>query len=407
MNILVCNRGSSTLKSSLFVLPDGTLPSSAPAPEWEARLDWTGSPEGVHLQALGAGSKVDTLLEKTEDSALVARMLETLWSGTTQVLEHTRDINAVGHRVVHGGADYSQRVRITPEVKRAVARLSRFARVHNPANLQGIEAVEAVLGAAVPQFAVFDTAFHSHLALPVSVYPGPYAWFERGIRRYGFHGTSHRYCARRAAELLGRSEKGLRLVICHLGSGCSLAAVADGRSVDTTMGFTPLEGLMMGTRSGSLDPGILIHLLREEGMSPEDLDELLNTRSGLLGISGVSSDMRAVLDARDQGNSRAALAVDMFVHRLRAAIGQMLASLGGADALVFTAGIGENCEYIRARACEDFLFLGMCLDPGRNARDPADEDIATPESRMRILVIRTQENWEIARECHRYLRPAH
>jgi acetate kinase len=232
-----------------------------------------------------------------------------------------------------------------------------------------------------------------------AIYPGPYEWWEQEIRRYGFHGVSHQYCTARAAEMLGRDMKDLRLVTCHLGNGCSLAAVRGGRSVNTTMGFTPLAGLMMGSRSGSVDPGVLLHLLRLPNYTVDELDRLLNQKSGLEGISGVSSDMRDILAAMAQGNPRAQLAFDTYVHSLRSHIGAMIASLGGLDALVFTAGVGEHAAPVRAAACEAFAFLGLKLDLEKNAQSRLDWDIAAADSTVRVLVIHTEEDWEIAREC--------
>ncbi|MFZ0636963.1 MAG: acetate/propionate family kinase, partial [Candidatus Acidiferrales bacterium] len=232
-----------------------------------------------------------------------------------------------------------------------------------------------------------------------SIYPGPYDWAKRGIRKFGFHGINHQYCSERAAQLLGKDLSTLKLVTCHLGNGCSLAAIRGGRSVDTTMGFTPLDGLMMGTRSGSVDPGILTYLLREDGTDGAALDETLNAKSGLLGISGISGDMREIVAAMKSGNERAKLAFDMFAHRLRSGIGSMLAALNGIDALVFTAGIGENSPEVRAAACSQFTFLGLGLDPTKNATLHSDQDIATLESRVRVLIVHAQEDWAIARDC--------
>jgi acetate kinase len=261
-------------------------------------------------------------------------------------------------------------------------------------------AVEKAFG-AVLQVAVFDTSFHRRLPLAAAVYPGPYEWFTRGIRRYGFHGVNHQYCAERAAKLLGADWRTLKLVICHLGSGCSLAAVRGGQSVDTTMGFTPLDGLMMGSRPGSLDPGILTYLLRQGQLTGEQLDDVLNTKCGLRGISGISGDMRLILAARKEGHQRAQLAFDIYVHRLQSAIGGMVAVLGGLDALVFTAGIGEHAPEVRAAACSNLGFLGLRLDPERNAQSPPDEDIARPDSPVRVLIVRAGEDWAIAGACFR------
>jgi len=299
---------------------------------------------------------------------------------------------------VHGGKDLVTATAITPEVKSAIAQMSVFAPLHNRAELDGIEIIEKRVG-TVLQVAVFDTGFHSRLPDPAAVYPGPYEWLAQGIRRYGFHGINHQYCAEHTAQLLGKDLRSLRLVTCHLGNGCSLAAIRDGRSVDTTMGFTPPEGLMMGTRSGSVDPGILTYLMRRGQLTGEQLDNLLNTKSGLLGISGISGDMRQIVAAMKDGHPRAKLAFEIFVHRLQAGIGAMIAALGGIDALVFTAGIGENSPEVRAAACANFGFLGVNLDAAKNAQSSADQDISLPDSAVRVLVVRAQEDWAIARDC--------
>jgi acetate kinase len=251
--------------------------------------------------------------------------------------------------------------------------------------------------------AVFDTAFHAALDPAAYIYPGPYEWLERGVRRFGFHGISFQYATRRAAHILGHSPEELRLLICHLGNGGSLAAVRGGHSVDTTMGFTPLEGLMMGTRSGSVDPGILVYLLRHQGYSSDQLDRVLNRESGLLVISGRSGDLREVQAAADAGDARAQLAFVIYVHRLVREAGSMLAVLGGLDALVFTGGIGENSPQVREGLCRQLEFAGLRLDAARNRQNPRDQDISAADSPARILVIHAEEEWEIARECHRLL----
>jgi acetate kinase len=307
-------------------------------------------------------------------------------------------VDIIGHRVVHGGAEYRHSTIINDDVKEAIAKLAIFAPVHNPANLEGIIAAEKVFG-KVSQVAVFDTAFHAHLAPAAYTYAIPTKYTEQGIRRYGFHGISHQYCRDRAASILNRKVEDLRLITCHLGNGCSLAAIQNGQSIDTTMGFTPLEGLVMGSRSGSIDAGILIHLLRQPDMDAEKLDRLLNRESGLLGVSGISADLRPVLKAIAEGNQQAQLAFDVYVHSLRSHIGGMLASLGGLDALVFTAGVGENAPTVRAAACAGFEFLGLKLDLDKNNQRLMDVDISTADSLVRVLVIHTQEDWEIAREC--------
>ena len=403
MNILILNSGSSSQKSSLYALTSDTLPEQPPEPLWQAQIDWTHQQGMAELKVKTAqGVGLESELPSDSRFDLTLQMLQTLWSGKTQVLQ-PQAIDVVGHRVVHGGQEYQSSTLVTPEVKAAIARLATLAPAHNPANLEGIEAIEQILG-EVRQVAVFDTAFHTQMPLSAVVYPGPYEWFEQGIRRYGFHGISHQYCAQKAAQILGRDLKELRLIVCHLGNGCSLAAIRDGYSVDTTMGFTPLEGLMMGSRSGSVDPSILIHLMRQEGYTADKLDQLLNKASGLKGISGVSEDMRQITAMLAEGNPRAQLAFDIFVHRLRSCIGAMLASLGGLDALVFTAGIGENSPTIRAAACEAFEFLGLRLDSEKNACSPVGQDIAMANSAVRVLVIHTQEDWAIAQECWHFLK---
>jgi len=398
MKILVLNAGSSSQKSCLYELND-VLPDRPLQPLWEAQIDWTHQQGIAELKVKTAkGDRLEEEFSSDSRQDAISRMLETLWQGKTQVTNSLNEIDIVGHRVVHGGQDYQQSTLISADVKQAIARLSVFAPVHNPVNLEGIEAIEKILE-KVPQVAVFDTAFHAQLSPAAFVYPGPYEWLENGIRRYGFHGISHQYCARRAADILGQDLADLRLISCHLGNGCSLAAIRGGWSVDTTMGFTPLEGLMMGSRSGSIDPGILIHLLKQSDFTAEKLDGILNRNSGLKGISGVSSDLRQIGDAIAQGNQRAQLALDIYIHRLRAGIGAMLASLGGLDALIFTAGVGENSALVRAAACEAFGFIGLKLDGDKNQHSSIDRDIAAVDSAVRILVIHTQEDWEIAREC--------
>jgi len=398
MKILVLNGGSSSQKSCLYEL-NNVLPDRPLQPLWEAQIDWTHQQGIAELKVKTAkGDRLEDEFASDSRKDAISRMLETIWRGKTQTINDLKEIDIVGHRVVHGGQEYQESTLISPDVKKAIARLSVFAPVHNPVNLEGIEAIEKILG-NVPQVAVFDTAFHAQLPPAAFVYPGPYEWLENGIRRYGFHGISHQYCARRAADILGQELADLRLISCHLGNGCSLAAIREGVSIDTTMGFTPLEGLMMGSRSGSIDPGILIHLLKQSDFTAEKLDGILNRNSGLKGISGVSSDLRQIGDAIAQGNQRAQLALDIYIHRLRAGIGAMLASLGGLDALIFTAGVGENSAVVRAAACEAFGFIGLKLDGDKNQHSPLDQDIAAVDSAVRILVIHTQEDWEIAREC--------
>jgi acetate kinase len=332
-------------------------------------------------------------------------LLSTLWSGETRSIGSATEIDAVGHRIVHGGERFQDPVPLTKDVCSALANLSQFAPLHIEAELQGIKIVEDLIG-NVPQFAVFDTGFHRQMPLVAQAYPGPYEWFQNGIRRYGFHGINHQYCARRAAQLVGKDLKSLKVVTCHLGNGCSVAAIESGRSLDTTMGFTPLEGLMMGTRSGSVDPAILVFLMRQYGLNADQIDDMLNKKSGLLGISGLSGDMRDVLAGMHAGNDRAQLAFELYVHRLRTAVGGMTAVLEGLDVLVFTGGVGENSSEVRFATCKGLDFLGVTLDLRKNERPSLDADISGHESRVNVLVIRAEEDWAIAGECWKLSRAA-
>jgi acetate kinase len=398
MKVLVLNSGSSSQKSSLYEFASN-LPQHPPAPVWEGQIEWDSGHAEMTVWA-GSGPQLQSRTEAASRAAAVERLLETLWTGKARVLSAPSEIDVAGHRVVHGGQRFTQPTVITPEVKSAIAEMAAFAPLHNRAELEGIELIAKKIG-AIPQIAVFDTSFHSQLPEAAAVYPGPYDWVARGIRRYGFHGINHQYCSERAAQLLGRHLESLKLITCHLGNGCSLAAIQGGHSVDTTMGFTPLDGLMMGTRSGAVDPGILTYLMRQDNLSGHELDDLLNKQSGLLGISGISSDMREIVAAMKKGHARAKLAFEIFVHRLQSSIGAMIGVLGGLDALVFTAGIGENSPEVRAAACSTLKFAGLQLDAAKNAQPAADQDISQPESKFGVLVIRAQEDWAIARECWR------
>lgn len=402
MKILVLNAGSSSQKSCLYDMTT-TIPPLAPQPLWEGKINWTEDKNQAEITVKTAiGATLQETIVSDSPQIQFAYLLSTLIHGATQVIDDLSVIDVVGHRVVHGGQDYKEAVIITENVKQAIARLCNLAPAHNPAALAGIEAIEKSLG-NIPQVAVFDTGFHNTLPDAAAIYPIPYNFAEQGIRRYGFHGISHQYCANRAAEILGQDLLSLRIITCHLGNGCSLAAVKNGCSIDTTMGFTPLDGLMMGSRSGSIDPGILIYLWQQYNYSSEELDNMLNKLSGLRGISGISSDLRDVIAAKEQGNKRAQLAWDIYVHRLRSGIGAMLASLAGLDVLVFTAGIGEKSAEIRKAACEPWGFLGLKIDLEKNQQQPVDIDIATFDSMVRVLVVETQEDWAIAQQCYKLL----
>ena len=396
MKILVLNSGSSSQKTSLYEIGE-TLPVDPPPPLWEGKIEWKGETAVARVKNLH-GLVQQTRVKVQTRAHAVENLLETLWSGQTPPLASASEIDVVGHRIVHGGPYYEEPVQVTSQVKSAIAGASIFAPLHNVAELEGMALIEDLIG-SLPQVAVFDTGFHRKMPMEAAVYPGPYEWFTEGIRRYGFHGINHQYCAARAAQLMRRELKSLRLVTCHLGNGCSLTAIREGQSIDTTMGFTPLDGLMMGTRSGSIDPGILTYLMRQGELERYEIDELLNSKSGLLGISGISSDMREIQDAMNRGHERARLAFQIYIHRLQGGIGAMIAVLGGIDALVFSAGVGENSPEVRAATCSNLEFLGLKLDATANALPSPDEDIATPDSRVRILVIRAQEDWAIAGEC--------
>src|SRR6266516_887622 len=317
MKVLVLNSGSSSQKSSLYQM-DETLPDDPPTSLWQGKIEWRDKVAEAEIKnARGVVQKNRAKVSSRAEA--VEHLLGTLTDGDRPAVTSLTEIDVVGHRVVHGGPKYEAPVSLTPEVRAGIAKASAFAPLHNRAELEGIEIIEKLLG-RVPQVAVFDTGFHRKMPQAAAMYPGPYQWFKHDIRRYGFHGINHQYCATRAARLLGRDLNSLKLVTCHLGNGCSLAAIRDGHSIDTTMGFTPLEGLMMGTRSGSIDPGILIYLMRQKGYSADQFDEILNKKSGLKGVSDVSSDMREILSAIREGNGRARLAFDSYVHRLRSAI---------------------------------------------------------------------------------------
>ena len=373
MIVLALNTGSSSVKAALYDVTELTEQGTTP-------------PRPLWFGEQGADESVDDLVKS-------------LTRGDTPALRGLDAIDIVGHRIVHGGAALVNSVRVTADVRSTIERATEHAPEHNARALHALDDVSRLLGARVPQVAVFDTAFHITLPPAAYTYAGPFEWLARGIRRFGFHGISHRYAAHRAAHLLRRDVSALRVVTCHLGGGCSLAAVRNGRSVDTTMGFTPLDGVAMSRRSGAVDPGILIHLLRREGHSAESLDRMLNHDSGLAGLSGTSGDMREVLAAVDTGDERARLALDVYVHRIRQAIAAMAASMNGLDALVFTGGVGENAPRVRAAVCEGLAFLGIALDSATNAQTMADTVCSANDAKVAVLVVHAEENWAVAQEC--------
>lgn len=391
MSILILNAGSSTLKFALF--------NQTARDELASGLvDWRGRSDTATLTfSTPATDDKQTTVQATNYGVAVGWILDSLADNGFD-----DPIKVVGHRVVHGGTEFNRPTIIDDQVSQTLERISKLAPLHNPSALTTIDAMRNALHYAA-HVAVFDTAYFAKLPRRAIIYPVPYQWFEQyGIRRFGFHGISHAYCASRAAELLElQDDANLRLVICHLGNGCSATAVRGGQPIATTMGFTPLEGLMMGTRSGSVDPSILLHLLQQKGFNADQLDESLNRHSGLLGVSGVSSDFREVEMAAEAGNKQSQLAIDMFADRIRATIGSLAVTLGGIDALVFTAGIGEHSTTLRSRVCTGLQCLNLLLDEEKNREAAEDYDIASVNSAGRILTIRTREEQLIAREAHR------
>jgi len=396
LKILVLNAGSSSQKSRLYELGD-VLPDTPPTPLWETNADWTQEKETAKLKISTAhGQKLQREVTADSRPAVIEEMLKTLWSGETQVIAQPSDITLVGHRVVHGGPAYTESVRITPQVKEKIKQFASFAPLHNPVNLEGIEAIERVLG-NIPQVAVFDTTFHKHLPMATVVYPGPYEWFEQGIRRYGFHGISHQYCTERIGQILEEDEAHLRIINCHLGNGCSLAAIQNGASFDTTMGFTPLEGVMMGSRSGTVDPSILIYLQREKGYTADQFDQVLNKESGLKGLLG-ENDFRELLQRRTEGDERAQLAFDVYCHRLRKYVGAYLAVLESCDGIVFGGGVGEHVAEVRAAALEGLTWAGIELDPALNAAAlGGDVHIHAARAAVKVCVVSTDAEAVLAR----------
>ena len=398
MSVLVVNAGSSSLKFSLFE-------AESPDALASGLIDWTAD---RHLAesavSLRGGDIIRSRIEAPDYRAAVVHSLSFLAEKELISYHGASGVSSVGHRVVHGGTEFRESVLIDDNVKKALARLADLAPLHNPPAIEAIVATEAALP-GVPQVAVFDTAFYALLPRKSFIYPLPYEWYtDWGIRRFGFHGISHSYCVSRAAELLGRRLEDLRIVSCHLGNGCSATAIRYGIPISTTMGFTPMDGLMMGSRPGSLDPGILLYLQQQKGFSASQIEQALNHGSGLLGVSGVSSDFREVEEAASKGNDRAKLALEIYSSRVREAIGALTAAMGGIDVLIFTAGVGENSATLRASVCDGLECLGLMLDGQRNGACRPDVNIAAPQSRVQILVIHTREDLMIAREASRVIR---
>lgn len=396
MSILVFNAGSSSLKFGLF---DNNSQESLAS----GYIDWAGGDRDHAELRFSTRSKKETSTEVAvpDDHSATRCAIDALEAARQSEPQPWAPIGVIGHRVVHSGAEVSESVLIDARVKEIISRWSQLAPLHNPPAMAAIRAAETILP-NVPQVAVFDTAFCAKLPPRAYLYPVPYEWYTNwGVRRFGFHGISHQYCIQRAADILGRSLEQLRIVSCHLGGGCSAVAVQHGVPVATTMGFTTLDGLMMGTRPGSIDAGAVIYLEESCGLSSQQIHEALTYRSGLLGVSGVSPDIAQIEVAAKQGNTRAQLTLEMFADRVRSAIGALTVTMGGIDVLLFTDRVGENSPTARAMICERLECLGLRLDLRRNAECQPDCDVATAESAGRILIVRTREEWMIAREAIR------
>ena len=392
MKILVLNCGSSSVKYKLIALADNSQDILA-----EGGVEKIGLPDSF-LKFKFNGEKVTIATSMPNHNVAIRIILDNLTSEKYGCIKDFNEIDAVGHRVVHGGEKFNKSVLITDEVIAKVKECYDLAPLHNPVNIAGIEAITDILP-NVPQVGVFDTAFHQTMPAHAYMYALPYEDYEKyGVRRYGFHGTSHRYVARRACDFLGLDYENQRIITCHIGNGGSITAVKDGVSIDTSMGLTPVEGLMMGTRCGDVDPAALLYIQQKEGLDAEGMQALINKKSGVLGISGLSSDMRDIENAIEQGNERAKLALDMYEYRIIKYVGAYTAALGGVDVIVFTAGVGENQIATRERVCKQLAYLGIDFDRDKNNCRGEEVEISRPKSKVRVVVIPTDEEYMIARD---------
>ena len=391
MKVLVINAGSSSLKYQVIDMENEV----ALAQGLVERIGLDGS---KIKQKAGDGRVYEREVDMKDHAVAVEVVKEALTDPEKGIIKSLEEIGAVGHRVVHGGEQFSKSVVIDDEVKAVIKECSKLAPLHNPANLTAIEVFEAAMP-GVPMVAVFDTAFHQGMPKEAYLYALPYELYEEDhIRKYGFHGTSHKYVSYQAAKMLGRPIEELKLITCHLGNGASLAAVKGGVSVDTSMGFTPLMGVVMGTRSGLLDPAIVTYLMENKNMSIAEINNLMNKESGMLGVSGISSDFRDVYDAAENGNERAKIALDMFAYSIKKYIGLYAAVLDGADAIVFTAGVGENSGYVREKIVETLGFMGVAIDKEKNMAARGEANVSAPGAGVATLVIPTNEELMIARD---------
>lgn len=397
MKVLIINTGSSSLKYQLIDMTN----ESALA---KGVCDRIGL-EHSFLKHSKIGSDT-VVIEKDlyNHKVAVQEVLAALTDSKTGVIKSMSEIAAVGHRIVHGGEKFKDSVVIDNKVMDAIKECVELAPLHNPSNIVGIEACQQVMP-NIPMVAVFDTAFHQTMPAHAYVYALPYEIYEKyRLRKYGFHGTSHKYVAYKSAEILGKPIEELKLVTCHLGNGASVCAVKNGKSIETSMGFTPLQGLCMGTRSGTIDPAVISFLMEKEKMSVKDISDFLNKKSGVLGVSGVSSDFRDVQEAAEAGNERAMLALDIFCYKVKRFIGDYIGIMNGADAIIFTAGIGENNELVRRKVLEDLDFLGINIDWEKNTVIGKEIDISAPGSKIKTLVVPTNEELAIARETQKLLK---
>ena len=391
MKVLVINAGSSSLKYQLIDMTN----ESALAVGLCERI---GINNGIITQKRFDGKKFEEKTDLPTHKLALAEVVKALTDPEFGVIKDMTEINAVGHRVVHGGEQFTTSALIDNSVEQAIKDCFELAPLHNPPNMMGITACAEIMP-GTPMVAVFDTAFHMTLPAHAYMYALPYDLYEKhGIRKYGFHGTSHMYVARRAAAMLGKSEKDVKVITCHLGNGSSITAVKGGKSIETSMGFTPLEGVAMGTRCGSIDPAVVPFIMEKEGLSTREVDNLMNKKSGVLGISGISNDFRDLDEAASNGNQRAELALEVFAYKIKKFIGEYSAVLNGADAVVFTAGIGENSATIRKRILSGLEGLGIKIDDEKNKIRGQEIDISTPDSKVRVLVIPTNEELAIARD---------
>ena len=392
MKILVINAGSSSLKYQLIDMETEEVLAKGLC----ERIGIDGHLK--HSPLVGGKPVFNEDLPMPTHSEAIAAVIEKLTSPEYGVVSSMSEIDAVGHRVVHGGEKFASSVRIDDSVMAALEECIPFAPLHNPANITGINACKAVMG-DVPMVAVFDTAFHQTMPGKAYMYAVPYEYYQNdGIRRYGFHGTSHRYVSARCAELMGKPIEDLKIITCHMGNGSSIAAIDHGKCVDTSMGFTPLVGLPMGTRCGDLDAGVIQFLMNKYGYSIDEMLNILNKKSGVLGISGVSSDFRDLDNAAEAGNERARLALDMFEYWVAKVAGSYVAAMNGVDAIVFTAGVGENSKGTRAGIAKYFGYLGVEIDEAANSKRGEDVMISTPDSKVKVFVIPTNEELVIARD---------